>query len=230
MTHEKRELTNAQLDDIIIANPATRWFEHHELLRGLARSAIGAHEALNADAGMRQVPEGWKLVPIEPTANMIRAMAKAWQDAQKLKGSPFEAYVAQLLHAAWIDGWASCRDAEFVGDEAMHEAFNQCVTLNVCLSIEQAPPAEQQGEQEPVARVLHRKIPAGHGTPEGHTFDIKWLKLDPFKWQGDLYSRPDNRLAELRAKVEGLAGTVGTDLLYRRDVLAEIDKAMGEQR
>lgn len=57
----------------------------------------------------------------------------------KLAGSPFESYVAQVIHAAFADGWGSCRDAEFAGDEAMNDAFNQSATLGVCLSIDQSP-------------------------------------------------------------------------------------------
>jgi hypothetical protein len=56
--------------------------------------------------------------------------------APKLKGSPFEKYIPQLLHAAWVDGWACCRDAEYSGDEAMNDRFNQSSTHTLCINIE----------------------------------------------------------------------------------------------
>lgn len=55
-----------------------------------------------------------------------------------LENSPFENRGAQLLHAAWIDGWASCRDAEFIGEEAMNDAFNGSLTLAMCLAADHA--------------------------------------------------------------------------------------------
>ena len=60
----------------------------------------------------------------------------------ELKGSPFESSMAQTLHAAFIDGWGACRDAEFSGSEAMNDAFNQSATLGLCLSIDQSPRAD----------------------------------------------------------------------------------------
>lgn len=68
-------------------------------------------------------------------------MQMAKLDAAKplcLANSPFENRGAQLLHAAWIDGWASCRDAEFIGEEAMNDAFNSSLTLAMCLAADHA--------------------------------------------------------------------------------------------
>lgn len=73
-------------------------------------------------------------------------VASVAEPAPKLAGSPFESYVAQVIHAAFADGWGSCRDSEFVGDEAMNDAFNQSATLGVCLSIDQrATPTPMPG-------------------------------------------------------------------------------------
>ena len=58
-----------------------------------------------------------------------------------LKHSDFESRSAQLLQAAWIDGWACCRDSEYIGDEAMNDAFNSCDTLGLCISVDQVHPA-----------------------------------------------------------------------------------------
>jgi hypothetical protein len=45
-------------------------------------------------------------------------------------------------------------------------------------------------QQDPVAEVVHRVIPAGHGTPQETTFDVKWIGVDPFRWTGKLYTSP----------------------------------------
>lgn len=50
----------------------------------------------------------------------------------------FETEAANKLHAAWINGREACRDSEFIGVEAMHDAFNRSSTLNDCLALDQA--------------------------------------------------------------------------------------------
>lgn len=78
-------------------------------------------------------------LPEELSPDEELQMAKL--DAAKplcLENSPFENRGAQLLHAAWIDGWASCRDAEFIGEEAMNDAFNSSLTLAMCLAADHA--------------------------------------------------------------------------------------------
>lgn len=76
---------------------------------------------------------------LESFAASRAPVASPAEPVAKLAGSPFESYVAQVIHAAFADGWGSCRDAEFAGDEAMNDAFNQSATLGVCLSIDQSP-------------------------------------------------------------------------------------------
>jgi len=61
--------------------------------------------------------------------------------APRLANSEFESLSAQLLQAAWIDGWGCCRDSEYAGSEAMHEAFNSSDTLSLCLKADH--PTEQ---------------------------------------------------------------------------------------
>lgn len=95
----------------------------------------------------RNVDEGTYLEVLEREGpNRVRKLYEAAsrvpvaspaEPVPKLAGSPFESYVAQVIHAAFADGWGSCRDAEFAGDEAMNDAFNQSATLGVCLSIDQ---------------------------------------------------------------------------------------------
>jgi hypothetical protein len=51
--------------------------------------------------------------------------------------------------------------------------------------------AQQEPAGEPVAaRVVRRIIPAGHGTPEKSTYDVQWIGVDPYKFAGDLFTRP----------------------------------------
>lgn len=50
----------------------------------------------------------------------------------------FESAQGRALASAWAEGWAQCRDAEFVGEEAEHDAFNQSTTLAQCLDADRA--------------------------------------------------------------------------------------------
>ena len=43
---------------------------------------------------------------------------------------------------------------------------------------------------EPVARVVHRIIEAGHDTHQATSFDIKWLHVNPLEWPVVLYASP----------------------------------------
>ena len=49
----------------------------------------------------------------------------------------FESAQGRALASAWGEGWAQCRDAEFIGEDAQDEAFNQSVTLAQCLHADQ---------------------------------------------------------------------------------------------
>ena len=49
----------------------------------------------------------------------------------------FESAQGRALASAWAEGWAQCRDAEYVGEEAEGEAFNQSNTLAECLHADQ---------------------------------------------------------------------------------------------
>ena len=84
-------------------------------------------------------------------------VAHAEEGELVLRGSPFESKMAMALHAAFFDGWGACRDAEFVGDEAANDTFNQSATLSLCLSIDQNPvinhAAALAAKQEEVARL-----------------------------------------------------------------------------
>lgn len=50
----------------------------------------------------------------------------------------FESKFSNMLQAAWVDGWGACRDSEFIGSEAMQDAFNRCNTLSLCVAIDQS--------------------------------------------------------------------------------------------
>jgi hypothetical protein len=56
-----------------------------------------------------------------------------------------------------------------------------------------AQPAAQQTEPagEPVAaRVVRRILPDEDETPAASTYDVQWIGVDPFKFAGDLFTRP----------------------------------------
>jgi hypothetical protein len=61
----------------------------------------------------------------------------AAQSAPTEPPQEFESAQGRALASAWAEGWAQCRDAEYVGDEAESEAFNQSHTLAQCLHADQ---------------------------------------------------------------------------------------------
>lgn len=95
----------------------------------------------------------------------------------RLAGSPFESQMAQALHAAYLDGWGGCRDAEIVGDEAANDAFNQSSTLRLCLSIDHpATPAQS--------------VPLGGG---------EVVRLKPLDWSEERQPNDDIRYTHVVA-------------------------------
>jgi hypothetical protein len=61
----------------------------------------------------------------------------AAQSAPTEPPQEFESAQGRALASAWAEGWAQCRDAEYVGEEAESEAFNQSHTLAQCLYADQ---------------------------------------------------------------------------------------------
>jgi len=68
------------------------------------------------------------------TAEIERLAA---QSAPTEPPQEFESAQGRALASAWAEGWAQCRDAEYVGEEAESEAFNQSATLAQCLHADQ---------------------------------------------------------------------------------------------
>jgi hypothetical protein len=68
------------------------------------------------------------------TAEVERLAAQA---APTEPPQEFESAQGRALASAWAEGWAQCRDAEYVGEEAESEAFNQSATLAQCLHADQ---------------------------------------------------------------------------------------------
>lgn len=68
----------------------------------------------------------------------------------------FDSPRAKALMRAWEEGWAACRDAEYVGEEAQNDAFNSSNTLTLCIAEDQQLPAPQADSQPaPIDMVLH---------------------------------------------------------------------------
>lgn len=73
-----------------------------------------------------------------------RATADSAQD-EPLQA--FDSPRAKALMRAWEEGWAACRDAEYVGEEAQNDAFNSSNTLTLCIAEDQQLPAPQADSQ-----------------------------------------------------------------------------------
>ena len=89
----------------------------------------------------------------------------------------------QSRYPAEFETWA--RDRGLISSS--HGLTTEWSSLGVALEAWQAARALPAGT-EPAARVIHREIPAGHGTEPSRTFDVQWLGMDPFEWVGDLYT------------------------------------------
>lgn len=72
-------------------------------------------------------PEHWEPQQAEPSQGVGERI-----DIQ------FDSKFSNMLQAAWMDGWGACRDSEFVGSDAMQDAFNRCDTLALCIAIDQS--------------------------------------------------------------------------------------------
>lgn len=107
------------------------------------------------------VPDGFALVPKRLTREMDEVLAQeGWQwegllaaaeaitetEHAALAAAPqapaapaeppqiFESPRGKTLMLAFQEGWARCRDAEFVGEEAENDAFNNSSTLSHCIA------------------------------------------------------------------------------------------------
>ena len=96
--------------------------------------------------------------------------------ADSAKDEPLQAFDsprAKALMRAWEEGWAACRDAEYVGEEAQNDAFNSSNTLTLCIAEDQqlpAPPAPGTGPRKPRWSAKEvRKFFAGKSAQKAHT-------------------------------------------------------------
>lgn len=93
--------------------------------------------AANARASWMET--GFNRADAEQAEASLRAEVErlAAQAAPTEAPQEFESAQGRALASAWAEGWAQCRDAEYVGDEAESEAFNQSHTLAQCLHADQ---------------------------------------------------------------------------------------------
>lgn len=76
----------------------------------------------------------------------VDADRTARTQADSAQDEPLQAFDsprAKALMRAWEEGWAACRDAEYVGEEAQNDAFNSSHTLTLCIAEDQQLPAPQ---------------------------------------------------------------------------------------
>jgi len=79
------------------------------------------------------------IVELERENATLRAEVErlAAQSAPTEAPQEFESAQGRALASAWAEGWTQCRDAEYAGEEAQSEAFNQSYTLAQCLHADQ---------------------------------------------------------------------------------------------
>ena len=167
----------------------TDYVVHAEVAAELLRLHIELKTA--PQAVQPAVPEGWVPCVITYEGQQPEEIAygpqimmdrlKKWLDryfemrtapAHPAEGVPaqplqmFESPRAKILMQAWQEGFSACRDAEYVGEEAENDAFNQSMTLNHCIA-----------EDE-----LH----ATHPTQQGLEQAIEWPKARDVGRFGDM--------------------------------------------
>lgn len=78
--------------------------------------------------------------PAQHLATLRQYIEQSTAQPQAVVPAPpqeFESAQGRALAVAWAEGWAQCRDAEYVGEDAQDEAFNQSATLAQCLHADQ---------------------------------------------------------------------------------------------
>ena len=129
---------------------------------GRLRAALAAGQATAAQAAQPAQPaaESSRFGSPELQAMVIaRCVEKdqadsVQEDAAREPLQIFDSPRAKALMRAFEEGWAACRDAEFVGEDAQNDAFNQSATVNVCLAEDWTAAAE---------RASHGQAPAETG-------------------------------------------------------------------
>ena len=93
----------------------------------------------NLDVLERRIEDGIRVLAglhaVQPELPEVERLAA--QSAPTEPPQEFESAQGRALASAWAEGWAQCRDAEYVGEEAESEAFNQSNTLAQCLYADQ---------------------------------------------------------------------------------------------
>lgn len=80
----------------------------------------------------------WSMKNTKHPPGQVRETQSAALQQAAVPPQEFESAQGRALASAWAEGWAQCRDAEFVGEEAEHDAFNQSTTLAQCLDADRA--------------------------------------------------------------------------------------------
>ena len=117
-----------------IAECAARLVEHADFQLG---------GVLSADSKARDIPSrACSQVKARHLAALRDALAGRASLAASAGSEPvappplqhFESPRAKILMRAWQEGWGACRDAEYVGEDAQNDAFNQSSTVNHCVA------------------------------------------------------------------------------------------------
>ena len=150
----------------VIPNKDGPWVRYEDHAAALveaqqpAPSAAAFDEHGFRDWVLRNLPKGSVIGNGEWWADHLTSWAKRFvkaapqpsttPQADSAKDEPLQAFDsprAKALMRAWEEGWAACRDAEYVGEEAQNDAFNSSNTLTLCIAEDQQLPAPQADSQ-----------------------------------------------------------------------------------
>ena len=150
----------------VIPNKDGPWVRYEDHAAALveaqqpAPSAAAFDEHGFRDWVLRNLPKGSVIGNGEWWADHLTSWAKRFvkaapqpsttPQADSAQAEPLQAFDsprAKALMRAWEEGWAACRDAEYVGEEAQNDAFNSSNTLTLCIAEDQQLPAPQADSQ-----------------------------------------------------------------------------------
>ena len=124
----------------------------------------------------QDLPVGTQLYTAPQPSTTAQSADSAQEDAAREPLQIFDSPRAKALMRAFEEGWAACRDAEFVGEDAQNDAFNQSATVNVCMA-EDWTAAVERAVRAPADSVTAPAPPPECETEaEKRAFAFGWFK------------------------------------------------------
>jgi hypothetical protein len=210
--------------------------------------AVSGEEALEVAQALRgAVPAGWKLVPTEPSDEWIsRLDAQQTGELEEVDADAIRQCIVELLAAApqpaaqptepakWMASFTKFKDVydSYVKyNSSYYSSLSDALDIFVgeCSSFAATTSTQQEPAGEPVAaRVVRRILPEEDERPEESTYDVQWIGVDPYKFAGDLFTRPAVPLTE--REIELIDGMIEAQLHHAAQCDAIQNRTMADKQ